>query len=370
MTPLRILVWSDRFPPSVGGLERVVTELYASLVDRGHVVRVIADHDHDPPGIDEYRGMEVVRVPLTTAHQTRDVRGFADVMRTVEARTREFDPDVHDLHPCGGLVAAFLRARDATTPSRVTLHHLHGGYGIEVGAASLTGRLYDAADRIVCVSEAVRRETLELRPDLAARLETIPNGIADAGGPLRAVPTDPVVLCIGRLAPDKGFDQIGPVLRAVSSRLPGVSVRLIGAGPSSSDIASAINTAGVDDRVTWLGELPHEQVLEQIDEAMVVYVPSRHEGFSLVAAEALSRGRAVVATPTGALPQMVEPGTSGFLVGIDDVDAHAEALVTILADRALALRMGDAARAAFTEHLGLQRMVQDHERSLLGLLGR
>ncbi len=118
MRPLRILVWTDRFPPQVGGISQVVGPLYRGLVDRGHEVCVITDRGVDTVSRSVHRGVEVIGVPLTSSHRNRDVRAFGMAMKTVVELTGSFDPDVHDLHPSGGLVAVPSSAAGSQPPVR------------------------------------------------------------------------------------------------------------------------------------------------------------------------------------------------------------------------------------------------------------
>ncbi len=75
-------------------------------------------------------------------------------------------------------------------------------------------------------------------------------------------------------------------------------------------------------------------------------------------------------TRTGALPQLVAPGRTGFLVDVENLPAHVDALAAILRDRPLAGRLGRNARSAFVTEPGLDGMVDAHERSLSDLASR
>ena len=78
----------------------------------------------------------------------------------------------------------------------------------------------------------------------------------------------------------------------------------------------------------------------------MLVLPSRSEGLGRVVVEAFCRGRGVVGTRVGGIPDLVEDGETGLLVPPEDAAALADALVRVLSDRALAERLGAAARAA------------------------
>ena len=104
--------------------------------------------------------------------------------------------------------------------------------------------------------------------------------------------------------------------------------------------------ADLPGRTTWHERLEPEAVARELDESTVLVLPSRSEGMGRVVVEAQLRGRAVVASRVGGLPDLVAAGENGLLVEPGDMAALADALVAVLADPDLAGRLGTAARAA------------------------
>jgi glycosyltransferase involved in cell wall biosynthesis len=98
-------------------------------------------------------------------------------------------------------------------------------------------------------------------------------------------------------------------------------------------------------RVEWSKRLTAEEVAAAMDDSWLVCLPSRSEGLPRVALEAAARGRAIVGGNRAGIPDVVEDGVNGFLVDPDHAQQLADALVRILSDRALAERLGAAARA-------------------------
>jgi glycosyltransferase involved in cell wall biosynthesis len=87
-------------------------------------------------------------------------------------------------------------------------------------------------------------------------------------------------------------------------------------------------------------------VAEALDSSTVLVLPSRSEGMGRVVVEAFCRGRGVVGSRVGGIPDLVEDGVNGLLVEPGDVDALAEALARVLSDRPLADRLGRGAQAS------------------------
>ena len=144
-------------------------------------------------------------------------------------------------------------------------------------------------------------------------------------------PEEPAhVLFLGRLSAEKGILEF---LEATEG-LPRV---IVGDGPLRASVPEA------------LGFVPHAALGGYYERAAVVCVPSRREGYGVVAREAMAHGRPVVATPVGGLVDAIEDGVTGVLV---EHSALREALTRMLADAPLRRRLGAAGREYAREHLG------------------
>ncbi len=96
----------------------------------------------------------------------------------------------------------------------------------------------------------------------------------------------------------------------------------------------------------WDRALTSTEVAAAMDGAWLLVLPSRSEGMGRVLVEAFCRGRGVIGTRAGSIPDLVTDGVSGVLVEPDDPHALADALVRLLSDRALAENFGEGALAA------------------------
>ena len=135
-----------------------------------------------------------------------------------------------------------------------------------------------------------------------------------------------MVLGVGRLVPEKGFDLL---LRAIgqipqSSRPP---IAIVGSGPERDRLKTLAKKLNIDLHLP--GAVPPSEMSAWYYRSHVVAVPSLREGFGMVAAEAAAAGRAVVATRVGAHCQIVADGISGLLIEPGDVDALKQALLDI-----------------------------------------
>lgn len=190
-----------------------------------------------------------------------------------------------------------------------------------------------------------------------ARLTRIPNGIAlrplvrqPRTGPIRAV-------CVGRLAKQKGYDLLAQAL-ALAPELAGrLQVDVIGEGPERRDleVAFALAPAGM---VRLLGEMPVEAVQEQLAQSDFFLLPSRYEGLSNAALEALERGLPILTTRCGGIDVFLDQRT-GWQVDAGDVAGLADALRRACATpRDTLAEMGRAARALAEREFDMQRVAR------------
>jgi glycosyltransferase involved in cell wall biosynthesis len=160
--------------------------------------------------------------------------------------------------------------------------------------------------------------------------------------PPRALKNEPVALFVGVLEAYKNVDGLAAAWRLAAPRLPNASLRIVGKGSRADVVAALVREHGV----CWDQELSAAQVAEAMDDAWVLVLPSRSEGMGRVLVEAFCRGRGVIGTRAGSIPDLVADGVSGLLVAADDPVAVADALVRVLSDRVLAEELSNGARAA------------------------
>lgn len=125
--------------------------------------------------------------------------------------------------------------------------------------------------------------------------------------------------------------------------MPGVSIVLVGDGPERSGLERLANRLCLTRRVHFLGFVPHDQVAGLLGAADVLAMPSRYEELGTALLEGMQTGLPIVASDTGGIPQVIEHGRTGLLVPPGDPETLAAALMSILGDRTLAARLGNAA---------------------------
>ena len=154
----------------------------------------------------------------------------------------------------------------------------------------------------------------------------------------------PVALFVGVLERYKAVDVLADAWRIAAPRMPNATLHIVGRG-TLRDVPARL-VQDLPEQTRWTERLETGEVARALDEATVLVLPSRSEGLGRVVVEAFCRGRGVVASRIGGIPDLVDEGETGILVPPGDARALAGALERVLSDRPLAERLGAAARVA------------------------
>jgi colanic acid/amylovoran biosynthesis glycosyltransferase len=164
-------------------------------------------------------------------------------------------------------------------------------------------------------------------------------------------PSTPRLVCVGRISAEKA--QILLVAAARRLRDAGIvcEIVLAGDGPMRSDVEDAIRRAGLEGTITITGWVSGKQVKAEIEAARALVLPSFAENMPVVIMEAMALGRPVISTYVAGIPELIQPGKTGWLVPAGDEAALADAMreaLEIAPDRLAT--MGEAGRRHMIEH--------------------
>ena len=376
---MKILMLAQSYSPVVGGEERIVEDLSAELVRRGHEVGVatLRQPAGEPP--DRENGVAVhllggstQRVPGVAVDPERrhappapDPLAVRDLRRVL----REFRPDIvhghnwladsylpldraagpafvlslHDYSLVCATKRFFYRGRECAGPAaRKCLAHAVDHYGAAKGTMIAAGTrlsepwLRRRVDMFLPVSGAVR----DLNGVAAAPHRVIPNFIGElpprptGDDPrLAALPEEPFVLYFGDLTEDKGVRLLVEAYGELGEAPPLVLVgrRLIEDLPA---VPGVVET----------GRLAHALAIEALRRSLFTVAPSLlPESFGIVALEAAAAGKPAIASDVGGLGNIVVDGETGLLVPAGDRAALRSALQRLCGDEGARARMGSAA---------------------------
>jgi glycosyltransferase involved in cell wall biosynthesis len=205
--------------------------------------------------------------------------------------------------------------------------------------------VYAWSDAVVAqTADAARWITRHCRKEAVV----IPNMLRPL--PQLSVDRQPLILAVGRLAGQKGFDLL---LRAFARIAPDFNewrVTIIGEGSERARLVSLCADLGLSERVTFAGQL--RNVESWMARAGIVVQPSRFEGFPNVVLESMGMGAAVISTDCPSGPaDLIEDGINGRLVPVENVDMLTRAMVELMSQADLRTRLGqEAARVSQRFH--------------------
>ena len=341
----------------VGGQERVALDLAIGQRARGHTVSVISlAPPPDGAMADEFRehGITVERVAKHDGFDPRLVQRLATRLRALGANV------VHTHNPLP-LIYGAPAARLAGAAAIHTKHGVNPGTTASRVMRRLAARLTHA---FVAVSDKTAAQAREQHDAPIARMYTIANGIrldryhpdleARAAARVELGLGDAWVIgTVGRL--DTYKNQALLVRAAAPLLSSSVRLVIVGDGPQRDEVEAEVARLPDPRWVVLTGaRMDVPRILPAFD---VFALSSRTEGLPLVVPEAMAAGLPVVTTAVGGLPSVVDDGSTGLLVPVEQGALHG-ALARLADDRALARDMGANARAAALDRYSSERMVE------------
>ncbi|MDQ3378799.1 MAG: glycosyltransferase family 4 protein [Actinomycetota bacterium] len=296
--------------------------------------------------------------------------------RRIARELRRFEPDAVIAQGAQETAIALLGRRLAGSKTAVILD-LHGDWRAPT-------RLYGSRARRVLdpLSDALARSALR-RADGVRTISTYTTELVRAEGiepaaefpafmdlepflanPVVPLPEAPRVLFVGVLERYKAFDVLADAWRRVVVSVPEAELHVVGQGALAPVAESLVEE--LPGRVEWSPSLTAEEVTAALDASTLLVLPSRSEGMGRVVIEAGCRGRAVVGSRVGGIPDVVADGESGLLVPPGDAGALAGALIRVLSDRRLAERLGAEARIQIERWLATPEEYARRVRDLVG----
>jgi glycosyltransferase involved in cell wall biosynthesis len=351
---MKIVHVHHHYWPVVGGLENVVKALAEGMARLGHEVHVITSTygSEGRPREEVISGVHIHRVKSTKL-------GYPDLTYPIEVpRSVLRDADVAHGHSQNSLFTVKL-IEEAKKLNVITAMHFMAVDALRDHPSALIrllGPLYsDTMLKRALSSTDIRlarslRDKELIESKFGVNVEYVPDGVPKwfiehdhAGKSFRqkyGVDGD-YVLYVGRLHPLKGIDVLLRAMRIVVSK---VDLRLVIAGPGDRrPYVELARSLGVDKYVLFPGFVSEEDKVGAIDGSVCVVLPSISdyvEVYPMVISEAWARSKPVIASSVGGIPYRVKHMVNGLLVPPRDPKALAEAMMALVQDRELSVRLG------------------------------
>ncbi|MBP2680795.1 MAG: glycosyltransferase [Candidatus Krumholzibacteriota bacterium] len=333
------------------------------------------------PGLDEWcerlagAGISVTRVTMDLRRDPRDAARIFEALRTAAPRVVHVNmPGPYDGQM--GLIAPLARAAGAA--GVVVTEHLPR---VErLWKRALVKRIsYAFADRVLTVCRANVPYLVGRQGVPEYKAQAVYNGIPESYGRRREEwrgkmrrllglgAAETGLVFVGSLVERKGLGVLLEALGALRSSPWRLAV--VGDGERRAEYEALARSRGVDDRVTFLGEIPEADVEKVLSGSDVLVLPSTMEGMPYVVIEAMACSLPVAATRVDGIPEAAPDGESGLLVAPGDADALREALARLIGDEPLRARFGAEGRRRFERLFTLERQIAVMQALYAGLAG-
>lgn len=333
-----------------GGAEHVMSVLAKAWADAGHEVLLItlAAAAEDKYPLDPAVERIALGVTGSSSSPARALIHNLVRIRALRRALRAGRPDVVISFVTRTNVLTLLAATGQRVPVIVSERTFLPGQRWVAGVwARLYRPLYQRAAAVVVQT---RRAAAEMESALGRPISVIPNPLpAGPAADLSACATGAAnrrrtVLAVGRLSPEKGFDQLIDAFARIAERHLGWDLKIVGEGMLRNTLRARIATRGLARRISLPGFDP--QVRIAMRHADLFVLSSSFEGFPNALLEAMAEGMACVSYDCEAGPrELIRHGQNGWLVPPGDVPALAQTLDTAMRDGALRARIGARARA-------------------------
>ncbi len=375
--PLSVLLVCHSYPPVIGGSEVEAQRVASALIRRGYEVQVVCAGGHPMPPLKDWVDPAGVPVRMYGAryapgpHRDRAyalgvagllLRGGYDLVYFL----------MQGLHLAVGLpIVRMLR--------KPIVMKISGSKVIPMMSQSRMGRceltlLQKWAYRVMILNDEMREEGMA-EGFRSEQLHWMPNPVdtdqfapcpPEERGRLRArlgLPPDvPVVLYLGRLAPEKSLEYLVEAFAKVLTRVPRSVLAFVGDGASRSDLEAQVGRLGLPAaNFRFAGMVTPVEVPFWLQASDIYTLVSFHEGFPCALLEAMSAGLASVVTDIPANRQLVDHGTHGLLAPAGDAEAIGDAILALIEDPASRQHMGSAARQRVLDNYSLDKIADRYE---------
>lgn len=386
--------------PDTGGQVVYVLKLSESFGRLGYRVDIMTRGFEDQPAIESLGDhVRIVRIPCGGPQLIRkewmcDVipEWVANAERFIRAKGISYafiDSHYWDGGLGGGGLASRLGIAHVHTPHSIgswKRDNMTGDAGELDRQYNFTRRIrderaiYDDADALVATTPR-QREILVGEYDVPAdKIAVIPPGFDDAryfpvsSATRQALKRElgvggPLILALGRVAANKGYDLLLRSLPTVLSRVPGARLLLAvgstdptpGEARQIEDLRRLAGELGIADSVLFRDYIPQEQLADTYRSADVFALSSRYEPFGMTAVEAMACGTPTVITTEGGLWEMVAWGLEALYANPLDPEAFGQAIATVLLYPRVASQLArfgsHRARSSFTWNGIAQQLV-------------
>jgi glycosyltransferase involved in cell wall biosynthesis len=342
--PLHVVIFTPLGAGGQGGVDRMMDELRRTLqIDRFANTKACFITTRGPGSI--------VWSPFFLAHA---------IVRLLLLRLLKRVDVVHiNLSAHGSTYRKLILARISRICRLPYMLHLHSGqfdHFWDSRKSILKGEIdlmFRKSQRIIVLGNHWKQVVSDRVSDCSGKIVIVPNATRMAISKTPKIVDEAAnILFLGRLGPGKGVPQLVMALSRLGSK-SGWRATLAGDG-AVKETRAAVEQAGLADRISVPGWVDSARVDALLHAANILVLPSLSENLPMSVIEALAHGAAVICTPVGALPDIIEHERTGLFVKPGDVEGLASALGRLIEDPDLRWRLGEAGKALHRTRLDVE----------------
>jgi Glycosyltransferase len=332
-----------------GGVETHLNEVLKHQADHHDIYLMASEHNSNR------HSLRISPERLILYPYRRKPAYFLKAMREIGKKVDELRPDIVHVH--GTFAGVFLRTLFFFRRKRPVVVYCSHGWAFLMDTQAWKRKLFAWAEKLLSLrTDAIihiskHEYAMAMNAGLPPRKSVVVyNGVSDASAdaalsPFPVKPDKINLLFVGRFDRQKGLDLLLDVFN--EQRLPHIDLYLAG------DSVLAQSERRYPDNAIRLGWVENSEIDRYMKACDAVIVPSRWEGFGIVAIEALRNGKPVIASNRGALPEIVRNGVNGYVFDFERKEQLADLLRTL--DKRKLAEMGRAGERIFNEqfHSGL-----------------
>ena len=352
-----IAIFASAFHPSLGGVEELCRQLAHAYRRLGREAIIITQRwPRDLPSYEDFEGIPLYRLPFrvpegslkaNVSYRLTHTKIVTEMFAILKKHKVEL---LHTQCVSHNALYAQIAQRELRLPYVLTTQGERTMDSNQVFEKSeLMKRILREGLKSANWITGCSRDTLDdvqqwYGESFADRSSVVYNGISlkDFEGVTPYAHPRPYILGIGRHVPQKGFDVL---LRAYKKAgIPDLDLILAGDGTSHAELRSWVQAQGLQNRVFLPGRADRSKTVSLFAGCLFFVLPSRLEPQGIVNLEAMASGKAIIASRTGGVPEIVLENEAGLLVSSGDEEALADAIKRLATDEALRLRLGKKGR--------------------------
>ena len=354
---------------TAGGSGIMATELGIALAEQGHHIYFVTTET--PFRMPKFHANIVCHTADAVSYPLfRNPPLSLSLATKISEVAQEYDVDIWHAHYAIPNAICAILARDMLPPERrfKIVTTLHGTditlVGSDPSFHRITQYAMEKSDAVTAVSDWLNRETND-EFELGRPIQTIYNFLD--GQKFSEVPperctladdNEKIVMHISNFRPVKRVTDLVRAYKKISERVKATLV-MVGDGPERMSAVRVARQLGISDQIKYLGTYENiEQILPCAD---LVFQPSEHESFGMVALEAMSCGVPVLGTNNGGVVEVVEHGVTGYLADVGDIDGMADYAIEILTNDDRARTMGERGRECAGRLFSKEKIIAQYE---------